>query len=253
MRRLQGGRHRDPAETRRRMLGMILATFGLAAAATSLWALNSPLDGFAASNDAAAPTTVTATSEQAATSPETVSELAPDEAGIRTQEPEAVPTTETPEETTEEAAPTENGDAGSSDGDGDGDEDQPESSEYADTEAAVEDLVNRARGDAGCGDLARDANLDDAARLHAEDMAANDYFSHTSQDGRSPSDRAADQGYQGGVGENIAAGYPDAESVMDGWMNSEGHRANILNCGYAVIGIGIADRDGTLYWVQNFG
>jgi uncharacterized protein YkwD len=84
-------------------------------------------------------------------------------------------------------------------------------------------------------------------------MAANDYFDHTSQDGRSPTDRAAEQGYEGGVGENIAAGYPDADAVMEGWMNSEGHRANILNCDYDVIGIGVADRDGTLYWVQNFG
>ena len=84
-------------------------------------------------------------------------------------------------------------------------------------------------------------------------MAANDYFDHTSQDGRGPTERAAEQGYEGGVGENIAAGYPDAESVMEGWMNSEGHRANILNCDYDVLGVGVADRDGTLYWVQNFG
>lgn len=246
MRRLQGGRHRDRFEHRRRMLLIIPATFGLVAAATSLWALGSPLDGLAVSDDAPATATVETTGSEEAASPEALADLATGEAGLRTQEPEEVPTTEEPEETTE--APPEEDESRSGGG-----EDEAESSPHADVEAAVADLVSNERADAGCGALERDSRLDAAARLHAEDMAVNDYFDHTSQDGRSPTDRAVEQGYEGGVGENIAAGYPDAASVMEGWMNSEGHRANILNCDYSVIGIGVADRDGTLYWVQNFG
>lgn len=246
MRRLQGGRHRDRAEHRRRMLMLIPAIFGLTAGATSLWALGSPLDGLDVSGDAPTTAVVETTRTEDPSSPETPVQDAPGEAGIRTQEAEEVPTTETPEETTE--APTEADDGGSGGG-----EDEAGSSPHADVEAAVADLVDQERADAGCGALERDSRLDAAARLHAEDMAANDYFDHTSQDGRGPTERAAEQGYEGGVGENIAAGYPDAEAVMEGWMNSEGHRANILNCDYSVLGVGVADRDGTLYWVQNFG
>lgn len=246
MRRLQGGRHRDRIEQRRRMLLIIPAVFGLTAGATSLWALGSPLDGLAVSDDAPTTAMVETTGSEDATSTEALSDLATGEAGLRTQEPEEAPTTEEPEETTE--APAEEDEGGSGGG-----EDEAESSPHADVEAAVADLVSNERAEAGCGTLERDSRLDAAARLHAEDMAVNDYFDHTSQDGRSPTDRAAEQGYDGGVGENIAAGYPDAASVMEGWMNSEGHRANILNCDYSVIGIGVADRDGTLYWVQNFG
>jgi uncharacterized protein YkwD len=241
MRRLQGGRHRDRAEHRRRLLMLIPAIFGLTAGATSLWALGSPLDGLAVSEDVPTTAAVETTSAEDSPSPEAEVLDAPGEAGMRTQEPEEVPTTETPEETTEAPTEEETG------------EDETESHPYADVEAAVADLVNDARADAGCGALERDSRLDAAARLHAEDMAVNDYFDHTSQDGRGPTERAAEQGYEGGVGENIAAGYPDAESVMQGWMDSEGHRANILNCDYSVLGVGVADRDGTLYWVQNFG
>lgn len=249
MRRLQVGRHRDPSESRRRTLLTILATCGLAAAATSLWALDSPLDGSPAAHEGATTSAeATAGAADAATA-ETLSDFPAGEVGIRSQEPEPVPTTEAPPETTEAPPPE---DDGGDDGGGE-DDGQEESSPHADLEAAVADLVDQERGSAGCGTLERDTRLDAAARLHAEDMAVNDYFSHTSQDGRDPTDRAAEQGYEGGVGENIAAGYPDADAVMEGWMNSEGHRANILNCDYDVIGIGVADRDGTLYWVQNFG
>lgn len=54
------------------------------------------------------------------------------------------------------------------------------------------------------------------------------------------------------VGENIAMGYPTAEAVMDGWMNSDGHRKNILNSDFTKIGIGVYSSGGTLYWVQLF-
>ena len=93
-----------------------------------------------------------------------------------------------------------------------------------------------------------------AARLHGEDMARQDYFSHTSLDGRTPWDRMRTQGYSNGSGENIAAGYATPAVVMTAWMNSPGHRANILNCSSSAIGVGIGTGGsyGT-YWTQAFG
>ncbi len=81
-------------------------------------------------------------------------------------------------------------------------------------------------------------------------MATKDYFSHTSLDGSSMSDRIDRQGYAWRrLAENIAAGYPSPEAVVEGWMNSPGHRANILNCDLTEIGVGHYQR----YWTQNFG
>lgn len=112
-------------------------------------------------------------------------------------------------------------------------------------------LVNEARDAAGCRPLAVDPDLTAAAQLHAEDMAARNYMDHVNPEGMSPQDRAAAQGFTGGVGENIAMGYPSAEAVMEGWMSSPGHRANIENCDYRTIGVGV-DSDGW-YWAQSFG
>ena len=114
-------------------------------------------------------------------------------------------------------------------------------------------LVNVARAAAGCGSLRVDSRLTTAARLHSEDMALRDYFSHTSLDGRSPWDRIQAQGYTAGSGENIAAGYATPAAVMDAWMKSSGHRANILNCSSRAIGVGLG-RGGSYgtYWTQDF-
>jgi uncharacterized protein YkwD len=233
MSRPRGGRHRNPAESRRRILLAILLTFGLGTAATSLWALDTPLEETASPSEEA-------TAPRPAESPE--SDAHPDlqlgDSAVRPQDAEAEPTTEAPAR--DDPAP-------------DPPEDEPDPEPDRTREESLVAEVNRERSAADCGPLESDAALEAAAGLHAEDMAANDYFSHTSPDGRGPTDRAAEQGYNGGVGENIAAGYPDAASVMEGWMNSKGHRANILNCGYEVIGIGIAERGGTIYWVQKFG
>ena len=100
-----------------------------------------------------------------------------------------------------------------------------------------------------------------AAQGHSEDMAHNDYFSHTSLDGRSPWDRIQAEGYNfWSAAENIAAGYPTPAAVMAGWMNSDGHRASILNCGLEDIGVGYyylandtGDSNYHHYWTQNFG
>ncbi|MHC0431807.1 sigma-70 family RNA polymerase sigma factor [Streptomyces sp. O3] len=112
-------------------------------------------------------------------------------------------------------------------------------------------IVNTERSKAGCGPVKSDGRLARAAQLHSEDMSANGYFSHTSQDGRSFGDRARAQGYDSPGAENIAQGQSSPESVMRAWMNSEGHRANILNCSLTTMGIGLVDDDWT--WTQVFG
>lgn len=121
-------------------------------------------------------------------------------------------------------------------------------------EDRVLELTNDERRAAGCGDLVMDERLRAAARGHSHDMAINDYFNHYSLDGRSPTDRARAEGYPGSVGENIAMGYRSPEDVMRGWMDSDGHRANILRCSYTLIGVGLAyNAQGRAYWTQNFG
>jgi uncharacterized protein YkwD len=115
----------------------------------------------------------------------------------------------------------------------------------------VVEMVNAERAEAGCGPLAVDPRLVTAAQLHSQDMAANDYFSHTSQDGRTFADRIRAAGYPDPAAENIAQGQRSAEQVMQAWMNSSGHRANILDCGLTTIGVGLAS-DGW-YWTQDFG
>ena len=146
--------------------------------------------------------------------------------------------------------------SGSGSGPGSGSGTRPPSSGGGGSTASqVISLVNAARADAGCGPVSASGALTSAAQAHSADMAANDYFSHTSQDGRSFADRIRAAGYSGGaLAENIAAGQSSASSVMAGWMDSAGHRANILNCTYRHIGVGVAQGGsyGT-YWTQDFG
>ena len=80
-------------------------------------------------------------------------------------------------------------------------------------------------------------------------------MSHVGTDGSTFDQRIARTGYQANaLGENVAFGYPTPAAVMDGWMTSPGHRANILNCAFRGIGVGVATGgDGRLYWTQNFG
>ncbi|MFI1184816.1 CAP domain-containing protein [Streptomyces californicus] len=114
-------------------------------------------------------------------------------------------------------------------------------------------LVNQERAKAGCSPLSTSAPLTSLAQAYSEDMAARGFFDHTDPDGDTPWDRAAEAGIQGLGAENIARGQSDAQAVMDAWMNSEGHRTNILNCDYKTIGIGIHEGSGGPWWVQNFG
>jgi uncharacterized protein YkwD len=117
--------------------------------------------------------------------------------------------------------------------------------------ARVLDLVNAERTKAGCQALTEDKRLDAAAQGHSDDMSKNSYFSHTSQDGRTFVDREHNAGYPNPGGENIAEGYTSADAVMDGWMHSDGHRRNILDCSFTTIGIGVTTTG--WYWVQDFG
>lgn len=116
------------------------------------------------------------------------------------------------------------------------------------------DLINTERAKAGLDPLQANEELATAATAHARDMAENDYFSHTSADGRTPAERAAEHGYTDYGGENIAWGYSTPEEVAQGWMDSEGHRRNILNPDQTVIGIGVQERPhGGPLWVTKFG
>lgn len=116
-------------------------------------------------------------------------------------------------------------------------------------------LVNVERGNAGCGALHMDSRLRKAARDFSALMAAKNFFDHVSPDGSTFVDRIARAGYprEQAAAENIAYGYRDPAAVMKGWMNSEGHRRNILNCSLKAIGVGLAYRNSTPYWTQDFG
>lgn len=103
--------------------------------------------------------------------------------------------------------------------------------------------------------LKSETRLGQAAQGHAANMAALGYFSHTSQDGRTLRNRIDATNYPWrAIAENIAAGQKDAQEVVTGWLNSEGHCRNLMNADYREIGIGLAQSaGGKRYWVQNFG
>jgi uncharacterized protein YkwD len=128
-------------------------------------------------------------------------------------------------------------------------------------------LVNQRRGvGASCGGtpypavpaLSMNGNLRDAARAHSQDMASQNYFSHTSLDGRTFDQRIHNAGYSGAfpLGENIAAGQSTPAAVVDAWMASPGHCTNIMSNGFRSIGVGYAFSSGSTYrsyWTQDFG
>ena len=121
-------------------------------------------------------------------------------------------------------------------------------------EKQVASLTNSERKAKGLSALTLDSQLSKLARLKAEDMAKKGYFSHTSPTYGSAFDMMNKYGVSyRTAGENIAKGQKTAESVMNGWMNSSGHRANILSSAYTNIGVGYAkDSRGNTYWVQIF-
>jgi uncharacterized protein YkwD len=176
-----------------------------------------------------APTTTTTTTRPTTTT-DAADEAAEDPAGATTTTT-APPTTAPPTTTAPAPLPSEG---------------------WAPTAAeVVVSLVNAERA-SRCDPLAIDDRLATAAQRHSDDMAAHDYFSHTSLNGDTLADRAEAAGFTGStLGENIAAGQRTPQDVMAAWMDSAGHRANILNCDYTVIGVGL-NQDGW-YWTQMFG
>ncbi|MER5789353.1 CAP domain-containing protein [Streptomyces sp. NPDC001980] len=127
------------------------------------------------------------------------------------------------------------------------------SSEEAVVEAEVLKLVNEERAKVGCSALSANSSLTKLAEAFSDDMAARDFFDHTDPDGKTPWDRAAAAGIANLGGENIARGQATAQAVMDAWMNSEGHRANILNCDFKTLGVGVHFGEGGPWWTQDFG
>jgi hypothetical protein len=131
----------------------------------------------------------------------------------------------------------------------------------ADFESEVIDLVNAEREACNCDlhPLRYNQELTVAARRHSKDMGDRNYFSHTTPKPEEIkfNERITDAGYNyQKCGENIAAGLATPEAVVDGWMNSEGHRKNILDSDYCDIGVGYAAVNGSdfyHYWTQDFG
>jgi uncharacterized protein YkwD len=114
-------------------------------------------------------------------------------------------------------------------------------------------LVNAERATAGCAPLTADDRLAAVARAHSADMRDRHFFSHTNPDGLDPFARARAAGIDYARAENIAYGQPDAAAVMAAWMNSAGHRQNILNCQLHTLGVGVAQGAGGPWWTQLFG
>ena len=123
--------------------------------------------------------------------------------------------------------------------------------------SAVIELTNAERVRTGLGALGANAWLSQAAQLHAEQMADASRLAHVLPGARYPmlEDRLAAAGYQWqAVGENLAAGQQSPAQAVETWMQSNAHRANILNATFTEMGAGfIIDRNGRRYFVQVFG
>jgi hypothetical protein len=109
------------------------------------------------------------------------------------------------------------------------------------------------------GSTSQHTALNRAAQKHNYNMVRFNFFSHTGQDGSSPSTRVKAEGLNVGAGENIAAGISTADGTFDQWWNSSGHRANMENCNYTHIGIGYTAKEGvnsnasySHYWTNVF-
>ena len=137
-----------------------------------------------------------------------------------------------------------------------------------DFRASVLARINQVRASgANCGvegvfgaaaPLAWNDKLTLAAEGHSQDMATKNYFSHTSADGRTLADRVNASGYAwSSLGENIAAGYPGVNAVMDGWIASPGHCANLMNAGFSEVGVVCVPRSPgatySTYWTMDLG
>lgn len=116
------------------------------------------------------------------------------------------------------------------------------------------ELTNEHRISVGCDPLTPEPRLAQTARDHSIDMAVHNYFDHTDRMGRSPFDRMAATGYQRRTaGENLAAGRWRPADALRQWLDSPPHRANIENCSFTQIGVGLGATSHsyyTYYWTQ---
>ncbi|ETI34614.1 hypothetical protein L914_18147 [Phytophthora nicotianae] len=117
--------------------------------------------------------------------------------------------------------------------------------------------VNKERAAVGLPSLCMNTKLQSAAQKHSNDMAANNFMSHTGSNGSSMSQRITASGFKWtAIAENVAAGQKDVTAVMKAWMNSAGHKKNILGSKYKMFGCGYAYNANTIYkryWTQEFG
>ena len=119
------------------------------------------------------------------------------------------------------------------------------------TQQEVVNLVNKERAKVGLAALTMDSALTKVAQAKSQDMKDNNYFSHTSPTYGSPFDMMKKFGISyKSAGENIAKGQTSAQQVVEAWMNSEGHRANILDEKFTHIGVGYVSSGH--YWTQMF-
>jgi len=116
---------------------------------------------------------------------------------------------------------------------------------------AFVDLANAHRQSVGCDDLAWNAEVAAVAQAHSLDMVRRDFFAHDNPDGESPFDRLTNAGITySRAAENIAWGYGTAASVLDGWLNSAGHRANLENCSLTQAGVGLLETRWTHLFIN---
>ncbi|MFF3242903.1 CAP domain-containing protein [Streptomyces sp. NPDC002870] len=124
--------------------------------------------------------------------------------------------------------------------------------------AGVLKLTNAERVKAGCPRLKKNSALARAAQRHSADMARHNFVGHDGSNGSTMVTRARAAGYTGfsSLAENVAPGQKSAAAVVESWMKSPGHRANILNCSLKHLGVGYVKKPGSAhgtYWTQDFG
>jgi len=134
---------------------------------------------------------------------------------------------------------------------------------WSELEERVLELTNEVRAQgANCGGqdyppvppLVMQEHLRCSSRLHSVDMVERGFFEHTNPDGDGPAERISAAGYTWmAFGENIGWGYPSADGMMDGWINSPEHCANLMSDWFTELGVGFFSGAGEFTWTQNFG
>ncbi|MFI1676219.1 sigma-70 family RNA polymerase sigma factor [Streptomyces sp. NPDC020607] len=238
---------RDRARRRRRTTGVAAAVVALGIGGAAVHLLTSP--------DADESTPSTAAAPASPTTPSASKSASPSASPKRSASPSAKPKPK-PSKTKKKAKPSPTRTSAEPKPKPKPEAPDPKPAPQRPSGAAeqVVALVNTERSKAGCGPVRSNAKLADAATKHSADMAARDYFDHTSPDGTDPGDRITAAGYRWSTyGENIARGQQSPASVMDSWMKSPGHKANILNCDFKELGVGIHNGSGGPWWTQAFG